>query len=173
MRLQRSIIFLLTFAVISCDRGPVIEPVEPDTADAITNQTFPNVDERLWEYFRSFEVEAQARGLSFDLKALNILGVIQNIDQQGVAGHCKFGSHIDNEVTIDNGFWARANAATKEFVVFHELGHCVLLRDHDETSLSNGVCASIMRSGVEECRDDYNQTTRKQYLDELFSMINV
>ena len=110
--------------------------------------------------------------MSFDLKELNILGIIENIEEEGVAGHCKYGDHIDNEVTIDSDFWSRTNNVLREFVVFHELGHCVLLRDHDESVSDDGTCESLMRRGVQDCRDNYNSSTREGYLNELFSENN-
>ena len=162
-----SILFLIIFS--SCQKSTEIiqEPIQMEE-----EKNYPNVDERLWSYFMSFEEAARERGLLFDLKEQNILGIIENIDEQGVAGHCKYGSHIDNEVTIDNGFWSRSSNTIREFVVFHELGHCVLMRDHDETVLSNGDCESLMRSGVQNCQDNYNSNTREYYLDELFSENN-
>jgi hypothetical protein len=58
----------------------------------------------------------------------------------------------------------------KEYIVFHELGHCVLNRPHTEDSFSNGVCSSIMRSGNGGCYDYYNRFTRQYYVDELFEV---
>ena len=57
-------------------------------------------------------------------------------------------------------------------IFFHELGHCVLFRGHREDVNQNGSCVSIMRSGIEECWDNYRSTTREIYLDELFDELN-
>jgi len=129
---------------------------------------FPNVDPELWSFYTAFENEARARGLEYDLAALQISGEIQEIPAENVAGSCRFGNHIHNEVTIDQSFWNRSSTLLKEFVVFHELGHCVLLRDHDESTDARGRCLSIMRSGLTECRDSYTLQSRDYYLDELF-----
>ena len=169
MKLTSVILLSTMFLTIGCDQDLVIDPEQDDIS---VNVAYSNVDQRLWIYFQSFEQEAQERGLFFVLKDLNIQGLIEHIDEASVAGHCKYGSHIDNEVTIDSGFWSRSNNTLREFVVFHELGHCVLLRDHDESVLSNGTCESLMRSGVQDCRDNYNTATRDRYLDELFSENN-
>jgi len=56
----------------------------------------------------------------------------------------------------------------KELIVFHELGHCFLQRGHREDALPNGACVSIMRSGIEDCLDNYTSETRSFYIDELF-----
>jgi hypothetical protein len=35
-------------------------------------------------------------------------------------------------VTLDTTFWAQADAAEREVLVFHELGHCLLNLDHSD-----------------------------------------
>ncbi|MEM9547247.1 MAG: hypothetical protein AAGA77_14805 [Bacteroidota bacterium] len=152
---------VLTFLFTSCQQE-VIEPVvEPDIR-------FSNVDPQLRPYYSAFEAEANRRGFDYDLTELNILGKIEEIHQENVAGSCMFGRFIDNEVTIDQTFWNRSSPIFKEFVVFHELGHCVLLRGHDESADAQGRCLSIMRSGTLDCRDAYSLQNRDFYLDELF-----
>jgi len=133
-----------------------------------TNVQFANVDPELWPYYTAFENEANLRGFDYDLDALQISGEIIEIHEDNVAGSCKFGSHINNEVTIDLGFWNKSSSVLKEFVIFHELGHCVLLRDHDESADGQGRCQSIMRSGLTNCRDTYSLQNRDQFIDELF-----
>ena len=54
-------------------------------------------------------------------------------------------------------------------IVFHELGHCVLVRDHLDDADSEGNCLSMMHSGLGDCEFRYNGSTRNVYLDELFS----
>ena len=129
---------------------------------------FPGVDPALWSHFSNFEAEAAARGLDIDLYLANITGEISEIDEEHVAGQCTYSSAAPNAVTIDKTFWDQSNVLYREFVVFHELGHCFLGRGHEEGINVDGSCSSIMRSGVEDCRDNYWTTTRKVYLDELF-----
>jgi len=153
--------FTLSILFSSCQKD-ISEPEEN------TNIRFANVEPELWPYYSAFEKEASLRGFDYDLNAMNILGKIEEIHEQNVAGSCKFGRYIDNEVTIDQSFWNRSSNLFKEFVVFHELGHCVLLRDHDESADAQGRCLSIMRSGTGNCRDVYSLQNRGIYLDELF-----
>lgn len=131
-------------------------------------KSYEGVDQELWEYFQRFEEEGLARGFEFDLNAAGITGVIQEIHTENVAGQCNYSSFSPNHVIIDEGFWNSTSDAGKEFVVFHELGHCELARDHREDEFPNGTCQSLMRSGVGGCRDAYNNSTRAAYLDELF-----
>ena len=154
-----SICFLFAGLIFSCEEPEEVipEPVK-----------FPGVDSQLKQYFQRFETEAAIRGFSIDLTATGITGVIQEIDEEHVLGRCSFPRAQPNRVTVDQSFWDRGSDSFREFVVFHELGHCFLLRSHLEDRLSNGACASIMRSGNGTCLDNYSQRTRDFYLDELF-----
>lgn len=130
---------------------------------------YPNVEETLWPYFATFEREAKTRGLQVDLAEASISASIQEISEQHVAGLCSYRSYRPNEITIDQSFWTRSSSLFRELIVFHELGHCYLGRDHMEDTFPNGLCKSIMRSGTCCCRDAYTNTNRTYYLDELFS----
>ncbi len=154
----------VAFLIFSCQSEETFAPVE--------EVSFPGVDERLWPYFESFEQEAQARNLNIDLTREGITGDIVNINQGTVAGQCNFNSHRAEHLTVDLEFWNRAPVVLREFIVFHELGHCSLFRGHEEDTYSNGACISIMRSGLGDCIDNYRSTTRSDYLDELFSRRN-
>lgn len=132
-----------------------------------------NVDERLWSHFENFENEAAARGITIDLRNTNITGAINAIEESGVAGTCTYGTHRPSDIVIDQQFWNRASAFGREEVVFHELGHCFLMRGHTEKTHQNNdrVCASIMRSGTGDCFSLYNAVNREYYLDELFEFL--
>ncbi|MDH3712092.1 MAG: hypothetical protein OER04_19555 [Cyclobacteriaceae bacterium] len=129
---------------------------------------FPNVDPELRPYFQRFEDEAALRGIPVDLTQAGISGVIEEIDEEHIAGQCSFPRNRPNEVTIDRSFWVRGNDFFREFIVFHELGHCYLFRSHLEDLLPSGACISIMRSGNGPCLDNYHSGTRAFYIDELF-----
>ena len=161
--INRIAILCIGLMILGCSQDSVEEVVEP--------VTFPNVDEQLVPYFERFQQEAAARGISVNLATAGIEGVVEEIDEQHVAGQCSY-NRFNNPrlVTVDASFWRRSSNLFKEFIVFHELGHCYLNRGHLESSFSNGVCTSIMRSGVGDCFDNYNQNTRDYYLDELFEL---
>ena len=158
---------LLVFVVTACQ--------DADQSDQIlipVQKEFPNVDEALWPYFSNFEEEAAKRNINVDLSRTTITGTIQSIHEDGIAGSCSYGGRQrENEVIIDSEFWNRASSLLKEYIIFHELGHCFLFRDHKEACLTNRTWASIMRSGTtSDCRDNYNSQTRDYYVDELFGL---
>lgn len=136
--------------------------------DILSSKTYPLADEDLWIYFEEFEQQAALRDIDIDLTKLKITGVIENISEDGVAGTCEYGQHI-HHVTVDKEFWSKSSYLRREMVVFHELGHCVLAKDHNEDSNRENVCLSIMNSGTGDCRVDYNSQNRDYYIDELFS----
>ncbi len=156
-----SFIFIILF-LSSCQKDSFI-------AEPFDNRSNDLVDNRLLAYFNKFETEANKRGLAYDLSALEITGVIENIPEDNVAGTCQYGRHLAH-VTVDINYWNNTSELNREMVVFHELGHCVLLRDHEEYSFQNGICASIMNSGTTNCSLAYNLSNREYYLDELFEL---
>ncbi|MBK8388607.1 MAG: hypothetical protein IPL23_04675 [Saprospiraceae bacterium] len=137
--------------------------------DSLETGTYANVDRALWQHFKAFEDEAASRGFSINLNQLKIRANISEISENGVLGQCQYNSHLPNQVTIDKTFWNRSSELYKEFVVFHELGHCVLDRNHKEDKDSRGRCLSIMRSGLGDCLDAYSSVNRTYYLNELFN----
>ena len=164
--LRIPIITTIAILTLSACQKEVIT-ISPPIDD--TTNGYDLVDERLWIYFNSFEEEAVARGLDVNLRSARISGTIENIDEENIAGSCHFNRFQPGAVTIDLNFWDRSTFLAREFVVFHELGHCALWRDHEDSSDQFGRCISIMRSGLGDCRDNYSLRTRKAYLDELFS----
>lgn len=131
---------------------------------------YPGVDERLWIYFERFELAANERGMMVDLIAAGITGEIYEIDKANVVGLCNHNVIDPNHIVLDGHFWSRSSILKKELIVFHELGHCYLLRGHNDLINENGTCSSIMRSGTGGCLDLYNTSNRDEYLDELFDM---
>ncbi len=135
----------------------------------VATKSYPGVDERLWIYFENFEKEGQARGVNVDLIAAEMTGVIEKIENGSAAGSCTTDAmNSFHHIIMDSDFWATANVTNKELILFHELGHCYLNRDHYNEAFSDGVCKSLMREGHGECKDNYNSETREYYLDELF-----
>jgi len=126
------------------------------------------IDELLQPYFDTFVNEGITRGVTVDLEAMRIEGYIESIEEDNVLGQCQYNSTSPRRVIIDQAFWNSATTLQKEFVIFHELGHCYLSRSHDDEKNNNGTCKSMMQSGTTNCRFNYTQNSRATYLDELF-----
>lgn len=126
------------------------------------------VEPPLQEYFDRFVEEAAARNVVIDLFALQVSGDIRVISATQVIGQCLHSEKEPNTVIVDKIYWDGANDLEREFLVFHELGHCALTRDHFDVADAHGDCISIMTSGSGACRIRYNVATREALLDELF-----
>lgn len=127
------------------------------------------VHEELQIHFTNFEIEGQNRGIEVDLFSAEIQGFMNMINETGVIGQCVESDANGKRIIIDSNRWKRLSSSEREFIVFHELGHCFLNRDHTDKTSRNGTCLSMMHSGTTVCENLYNITTREKYLDELFS----
>ncbi|MEM7509333.1 MAG: hypothetical protein AAF388_00290 [Bacteroidota bacterium] len=125
------------------------------------------VDSELVSYFNSFQEEAALRGVIVDYEENPVEGNFSDFEGN-IAGQCAYYSEGPPVVSIDNEYWSRSDTYEREFVVFHELGHCFLGRPHLNTTNTNGTCVSMMNSGESGCVNAYGRLTRAQYLDELF-----
>ena len=126
------------------------------------------IEELLQPYFDAFAEAGAERGVLIDFSVTGIEGVFGDSDGL-VSGQCQHRSEAPNRVLVDRDYWLSASTIQKEFLIFHELGHCYLLRSHDDTRNDRGECLSIMHSSATACRNRYSSTTREEYLDELFS----
>ena len=160
------VVFALVGALAACKKGD--NPVDPLPDPTQGVRSYADVDAELWPYFTRFEDEATERGVEVDLSAEQVRARILEIPDSGVAGDCQFDDNNPNRLRVDASTWRQVDEDLKEYIVFHELGHCVLLRKHREDADGRGVCLSVMASGTGDCRDVYNASTRESLLDELF-----
>jgi hypothetical protein len=126
------------------------------------------IDAPLQEYFDRFAAEAALRNIVIDYEEMMISGDIRIITSQNVIGQCGHTEKEPNIVIVDKFYWDVANDLEREFLVFHELGHCALKRGHLDDSDAQGDCVSMMTSGTGACHINYTATTRTGLLDELF-----
>lgn len=126
-----------------------------------------DVEEEMIDYFRSFAIEGEERGLLIDWDVERIATNLVHIEEDAI-GRCLTYENGSRVINIDRVFWNSSTDLEKEFLIFHELGHCLLERSHTNIKNQRGVCQSIMNSGENLCIINYNQNTRNTYLDELF-----
>lgn len=155
------LLLLLSFVIVSsCQNDPVLE----DNSEIYNS----NIPPSLTPYFETFREKALEYDLFIDYDAANVTAEIKLINEGSVAGSCTTNGHDLRHIIIDHTFWNQASHLVKEMVIFHELGHCILGRGHKESSFSNGICRSIMRSGLGTCRDAYTSENRDYFIEELF-----
>ena len=158
--------FLILFTA-SCDNE---EPIADD--DFLTvKMEYPGVEEDFWPYLQLFEQESANRGSIIELSNSGVRLTYKGKDKGDgiVAGSCYHDPEDVNSIVIDSATFSKATRYAQEQIIFHELGHCSLLRGHDDSTNPNGTCKSLMRSDPKHCLLVYNANTRQAYLDELFS----
>ncbi len=124
------------------------------------------IDPDLQEYFDLFKEAGDARGFEIDFEAKNITAEIRTIVDNSILGQCFTNS---KEIIIDRGYWDGLSEIDREFLIFHELGHCYLDRGHLDTDNPDGTCISMMHSSPQVCDGNYFPETREIYWDELFN----
>ncbi len=127
------------------------------------------VEAPLQVYFDRFIDEAALRGLDVEYPTSQVDAHIGNITEPNVIGQCSRSESSQHAITIDQRYWRSANDLQREYLIFHELGHCVLGRDHTDDADTNDNCISIMSSGTGTCRVLYTLNNRSKLLDELFT----
>ena len=125
-------------------------------------------------FVQKFIEEGKARGvnLSIDNLIVELTAPVEN-NGQFVCG-VTYGEVIglpQNRIEIDTQCLAwRHSEISQEVLIFHELGHAILLRQHRTDKLPNFDFASIMVSSTWNIDDFYifDLTKRAYYIDELF-----
>ena len=125
-------------------------------------------DPELEPYFQLFADEAALRNIAVDYEAARIEGLLQDIPDSNIQGQCFRNEERPKKVIIDVNYWANASESEKEFIIFHELGHCFLDRSHLDASNNDGTCVSIMHSNPGACFFELTDDNRKDYMNELF-----
>lgn len=126
-----------------------------------------DVDVEVQPFMLSFQEEASLRGLDLDWDDFEVGVQLVDIETNAV-GRCLTYSNQSRIIELDESYWSAQSDLDKEFVIFHELGHCILERAHLDEADTGGTCISIMHSDDIVCRNGYNLSTRESYLDELF-----
>ncbi|MEL7338842.1 MAG: hypothetical protein AAGM67_00040 [Bacteroidota bacterium] len=150
---------LLAIAFAACGEPPIPPKVY-------------EVPDDLQVYIDLFEQEAARRGVDINIDNLRV-EYQSNLNNGTAAGLCNFA--INGEapyirIDTNSNNWQN-NEWSREILMFHELGHCILeRREHRDDLLPNGNLASLMRSNGEQVYGGrLTAFKREYYLDELFN----
>lgn len=120
------------------------------------------------QYVDRFIEEGAARGETIDFADTGLSIVFRDAVSKESGGVC-LGNH---QIEIEKFFWDGLSDREREGLIFHELGHCELLRPHRNEKLANGEWASRMRGDpIPEGANaviNYSGTRRTYYIDEMF-----
>lgn len=117
-------------------------------------------------YLTSFLEEASVRGYNFENH--NVVFYFVDIENSNTGGIC----YQNGRIVIDRDNWNNKGEEYKEWLIYHELGHCILGREHKNEKSTSGECLSFMKGQENnfDCSDNlYSSLWRKYYIDELFN----
>ncbi len=135
-----------------------------------------DVDGELDPYLQLFLQEGKKRGMNFDVEKNGLLMEFTDLEEPTI-GLCTYQNPL--LVQIDRPYWEETTQYEdqenlRQNVVFHELGHGLLNRRHDNSLLPNLEWKSIMCGGTPvEGRDwsvNFNGYRKEYYLNELFNI---
>lgn len=147
MRFSNSFNIIVLLAVASgCGRSPTLELGE------------------FAPYVGHFEEQAASHGAPVKVQDLIIrYGEMQNAQERAA---CELVEGETPVILIRQDTWARMSEAEREELLFHEMGHCVLMRRHRPEIKPEGIPASIMNPYM--IRGAVYQENRDYYIRELF-----
>ncbi len=85
----------------------------------------------------------------------------------GLNGTCTVNGEDTPIINLNSNIWPHINPVSQKLILYHELGHCVLGRPHNNVYLGTGYMASIMNAYL----IDFNifLASQNYYLNELFN----
>ncbi len=130
-RIIKTLISVFLIALISCQEEETFRPVY-------------DVPKEFQSILEQFELEAIARG--FDIEIENLIIKYDEGIEEIYCATCNSKSLDPNiqKIILINPDKCWLNDFAKEALIFHELGHCILGRDHDNSLLPNGDPKSMM-----------------------------
>lgn len=164
-KLTSTLFSLLTIAILSTSCGmPILgKHVEKKGGSRLHSTT----DSTFSSYVAAFEAEAKVTTSdpSFVVGDIPInFGTPENNNFQGV---CYIYSDGTREIIVRANWWQSATDDDKESLIFHELGHCRLDREHDNSQTPTHDKASLMHEVI--VRGLTFQKHRSAYVNELFT----
>lgn len=132
------------------------------SCSSIMDDDYSRIDPKIRPYVIQFVKEAEARGVAVDTFNLKVNFVSEL--SGGAQGRTFHESH--SIIILESSYGWKNTPST---LVFHELGHLYLNREHDNTILYDQV-KSIMSSEYDPDFDDAEKKFKRQYyIDELFN----
>lgn len=127
-----------------------------------------HVDPEFQELVSQFQREAQEHGVAVEMAGLTVAFGDFEAKSSGVTlGSCRGAGSENPRVKINSASWPKLSQSARKEVIFHELGHCILVRAHKDDVASTGFAKSLMaRSILSERLFVQNEDG---YLRELFT----
>lgn len=133
------------------------------------DQSLPEIN----HYVQVFLQEGKKRGIDLSNKS-DMLQVQLGKLPDTKSGVCQ-AIKEKRRIILNEKMWSKLDSFQRKALVFHELGHCLLDRDHLNDELPRGECKSIMVETKSDSTCYYNYYSEgwmAYYLDELFGVVN-
>jgi len=116
---------------------------------------------------RRFVYEAKLQGVKVNTQRLRI-EFMPGLPHRWLAACFNMGSYYPY-IGVDRYVWERSGSLRKEYTIFHEMGHCILNRNHD-TRLKDGYHPISIMYPDDRVIDNsqYYLEYRAEYMHELF-----
>lgn len=125
-------------------------------------------DHELEPYVKAFIQEARRYGRYISSEDITARIVVDPGGKPGDVGVCYFHENVPNEILIKRSTWDELAPETKESLMFHELGHCLLYREHCNNLTRTGKAHSVMYYSLDYPTVEDWRKHRKYYIRELF-----
>lgn len=166
------LIYLLFIFLLGCKQTekpivyvPTAAPITP-TAAAISTDFEP--------YINSFKSEAIVRNKIFDYSSLSV-SYDHTLSGSNVLGVCTWGGLNPPRITINPTYWqawaANGRVSEMQQLIYHELGHCILNRMHDDRTVNtvdNGTAIAISLMNSYHLTPTVYERNYEYYLNELY-----
>ena len=124
--------------------------------------------------YQSFLAEAKTRGYDMHSYGIDIHFAPKMDSNKSLflpagaetLGGCQITLLSKPTITVSHEQWVNQSRTQREMIIFHELGHCFMLKGHTDDIVNNHK-KSLMSTMIFNQRDYLSH--RKEYLDEIFS----
>ena len=128
----------------------------------------PLIDNKVKKYVETFRIEALRRNIILSDEDLNIEIRFDKL-KDGIRGSCFLSKNL---IKLDSISWLKRDSFDNEWLIYHELGHCILHKEHNNENLARGECKGLMSNYEDnQCFINFKSLIwRKWYFDELFGV---
>jgi len=136
----------------------LVFPISCSTIDVTVNMTRNKngyyANKAFKVYVDDFKKRSNIKEISYNI-VFGKLSYSKN-GKKGVIGTCNF---VSERITIDTKYWKKSTNIEKESLIFHELGHCQLNRQHTSPKTSDGSIMYYIENigyilGILETKED-------------------
>lgn len=160
---MRFLISIILLSILSCTT------VEHKHITVVNEEYRYNyIDSALDPILKSFEYETRIRGIKVvDTNISMTFGLVRAGQKDNTVGYCVIDPKGGVIIKIYTPAWKEMDDYQREDLVFHELGHCLIGRDHCSKINHEGPI-SIMNWRVLD--GSYYKKHREDLVDELFNI---